>query len=90
MRCKAGDTVIVTKSWAGNEGKIFTVLRLSPHRGLLGPNGLVEGVVWEIDVAIPSFIPGIVARHALDHFLRPIRPGALDEEATESRELEAA
>ncbi len=84
MRCKVGDLAfVVAADHPENIGRIVEV---------------VESCSFELDawwirpVGSPHKTDnGYVMRAlAFDRELRPIRPGSLDEETTESRELEAA
>ena len=71
LNCKPGDLAVIVKSYAGNEGKIVTCLRLATHTEIEA-FCMECGDVWLIDRAImqspPSFMPFI---H--DDQLRPLR-----------------
>ena len=76
MNCKPGDLAVIVESSAGNEGKIVRCIRVSQWKALLGPNGDVSGVVWEIEPPVPGWLDGSPTAFALDQCLRPIRdPG---------------
>ena len=74
MNCKEGDLAVVVRSWAKNEGKIVTCIRLTPYQehDLKDP-----GFVWEVD-AILRGADGLGSNFIHDDQLRPLRnnPGA--------------
>lgn len=86
MNCKQGEMAFIVKSMAGNEGKIVTCIRLSPGH-LFFKIGEIDA--WEVDVELPSEPKG-TTRFVPDAWLRPIRPGDMEDEVTNIKELEIA
>jgi hypothetical protein len=85
MNCKKGDLAIIVKSMAGNEGKIVTCLEFDP--AVLFVGGIFPA--WRVDRLLPtdqgrldSWVPAA--------WLRPIRPGDMEDETPTVRELETA
>lgn len=75
MNCATGDIAIITKSQAGNEGKIVRLVR--PHHsethdldGL--PFSRNHGPRWVLDRPVPSTWADSPAWTVPDVFLRPI------------------
>jgi len=62
MNCKPGDLAVLIRSWAGNEGKVVTCVRLhgSEYRDTDGDLLTPHGPRWVIDRPLPSSIGGLV------------------------------
>ena len=76
MNCKKGDLVVQVKSMAGNEGKIFTCLRLATQRELKTARFRLDlGPIWVIDRPINVKRADVlgVTYLVFDLWLRPIR-----------------
>ena len=98
MNCKPGDLAVYVRSSAGNEGRIVEVVRP------LGINPVWGGHRWVARDTSNFFwlvrsqgtpLRDTVGRFfdecpAADSYLRPIRPGDLEDETPTVRELEAA
>lgn len=74
MNCKPGDLVVMVRSEAGNEGKIFTCLRF-----VGAVPGWPQSDFWEIDMLLSDAI-GTKKPYAPDSFLRPLRYGDGEDE----------
>ena len=75
MNCKPGDMAILVHSGAGNEGKIFTVIRLASEHDLTEWRFIQQyGPVWWIDRFIPTSDLKTKKPFAVDAWLRPILP----------------
>jgi len=72
MNCEPGDLAVITKSWAGNEGRI---VRVVCWIGKI--DGWSNSDRWEIEAERPLISSkGRLHFHAPDSFMRPIRdPG---------------
>lgn len=101
MRCKVGDLAVVIRSKTNPEdvGMLVDVVAyIPPGVQFNDPEGnryLPEGTpAWCVASRGRKFYisTGRLSSWSVfaEHCLRPIRPGSLDEETTESRELEAA
>lgn len=83
MNCKQGDLAIVVRSYAGNEGKIVTCLKLLPA----GSNNYLtsDGVLWETDVELNTLNgfnePIKKTRFMPDSHLRPLRGDLSEDDA---------
>ncbi len=74
MNCKPGDLAITVKSFAGNEGKICTVLKwIGEVPGYCGRDW------WETDVYFKTIL-GDLVKMTRDSFVRPIRPDSYEDE----------
>ena len=84
MNCKPGDMAIFVKSFAGNEGKIVTCIRLATQQELHAVNYTTEnGPVWITDTELPTTNQGISLAFAIDDYIRPLRdPGDDAEDET--------
>jgi hypothetical protein len=77
--CKAGDLAVFIKSYAGNEGKIVTCLRIATTQKLITDKyTFFDGPVWVLDqeVNIADIDTGEIIDklpYGLDSYLRPIR-----------------
>ena len=76
LNCKAGDLAVQVRSHSGNEGRIFTCLRLA-SLGELEAEGFETrmGAVWLIDTQIAVSNGYLIIKRlplALDKWLRPI------------------
>lgn len=86
MNCKKGEMAIIVKSMAGNEGKIVTCLEFDPDKLFVNGN---TAPAWRVD----RYLQGAWGRTTCwvcDEFLRPIRPGDMEDETPTVRELEIA
>ena len=83
MNCKPGDLAIIVKSAAGNEGAIVEVL---------GPAAPFGGLpVWFIESkgsVLNGLTPPSHQAEIPDAWLRPIRPGDMEDETPVARDLE--
>jgi len=82
MNCKQGDLAIIVKSWAGNQGKFVTCVRLDAYRSgreCIDQYGVVSPPepVWETDRNLPAW-DGSLDNYIADSQLRPIRPQSDD------------
>lgn len=69
MNCKQGDLAMVVRSWARNEGKIVTCIRLTPYQ----EHDLRDfGYVWQVDAMLRD-ADGNESRFIHDDQLRPLR-----------------
>lgn len=79
MNCKPGDMAIFVKSFAGNEGKIVTCIRLATYEELIKVDFYRESPVWVIDQKVPTS-RGSFRAFATDENLRPLRDPGNDAE----------
>lgn len=80
MNCKPGDLAIVVKSWAGNEGKVVTCIRLATFAELqkteMDPS---LGPLWLVDKLLNGTF-GEPEPYVFDCQLKPIRPNDGEDE----------
>ena len=87
MRCKQGDLAIITKSYAGNEGKIVRCVRLAPELGdmaTLPDLSITPAVWWEIDRNLQTW-GGSQGKFIPDDQLTPLRPPSSEDETTDDQ-----
>lgn len=73
MNCRKGDIAIVVKSYAGNEGKILTCLRLATEDEVSKLNlNPLRGHYWVTDVLI-NYTDGSKGHLCADCNLKPLR-----------------
>lgn len=96
MRCKVGDLAVTTIK-TPLCGCFCTVVKIAEVGdccawGRVIPNDHLGPIWWVVFYSLPPGFEDQAGKEVLfyDQFLDPIRPGSLDEETTESRELEAA
>lgn len=82
MNCKQGDLAIIVKSLAGNEGKIVRCVRFIGN-----DDAFMYGDRWEIDVQLQAS-DGTYANSVSDSHMRPLRGDLLNDEITNTKELE--
>lgn len=76
MNCKENELAICVRSYAGNEGKVFTVLRIATREELDAAwFRYDDGPVWVIDRPVVT-TDGTMRSLAVDAYIRPIRPDA--------------
>ena len=94
MNCKPGDLAVIICSGAGNEGKIVEILRPASGSESIPFSHHSQGFHWWIRSCgspIKSLFSGSRKETVYpDAWLRPIRPGDLEDETPTVRELEAA
>ena len=81
LNCKPGDLAIVVRSYAGNEGKILTCVRLASvsEQRALGYSVELEGPMWVTDRATVN-TAGKTDFLMPDDRLRPLRGGSSEDE----------
>lgn len=73
MNCKEGDLVMCIKSYSGNEGKIFRVVKYLGMEMFHDPSGIVvKEHAWETDIKVPDWL-GEYGSIFADSQLKPIR-----------------
>jgi hypothetical protein len=99
MNCKPGDLAVVVRSVYGNEGQLLRILAPSRGNGLpagakyTDSRGITwarsNGFCWEVESLSPHGIKKRLRTYRFadvgDRYLRPIRPGDINDE--EVREL---
>lgn len=86
LNCKKGELAFLVRSTAGNEGKIVQCLDLDPSY-LFTDIGVLPA--WRVNRSLPTLQGGLTI-WVPDAWLRPIRPGDLQEGVSEVKTLEAA
>lgn len=85
MNCKQGDLAVVVRSYAGNEGRVVTCVKLYPAGAFQIPERF--GPIWDIGEAVPriDLITGKLFPSKLkgmpDSFLRPLRGDLSEDDA---------
>jgi hypothetical protein len=82
LNCKQGDLAVIVRSFAGNEGKIVTCIRLATmaERAYARfDNALLPGEAWVIDRVVLS-ANGMRVPLAYDAQLRPLRDSEGEDE----------